>query len=268
MFSERSMIDHDPQIDLERYWREETDRVHAVRKNGAAEYVRAHVPDIAQAFQLKDRACRCIDEGTPGGIHLAGAGCLLSSAEALATVKEAAVSGIYSHAGCGAAARAAKEQGIPPDGVEQFAQDHARALAEAAQVPYLGHIQKKELKRPPEAHVARVVYYDGTGRFDPSQVKELPKGFVVSRRYLRGDYAAEEVTVSAGIATGDHGFGRRITNEEPFMVIVVGDPSDPAYTVEALTKEVEGVAQHYGGRVVVDGFVAPEQHEALAREAA
>lgn len=246
------------QESIERWWHEQSALVNALRREGVAAYVAEHADGIVPTFQIHDRSCRCIDEGTPGGVHLAGAGCLLPREQALAIVKEANVDGIYSHAGCGAAARAAKEKGIPPEGVEQLAKDEARALAEAAGVPYLGHIEKRELQRPAETHVARVVYYDGTGHFDPSRSSVLPKGFVVSRRYLPLEYAKEETNVAISIATGEHGFGNRITAEEPFLVIVVGDPHDPLYSVHALQEEVMDLVNGLDGRVVIHGMHAIE----------
>ena len=103
-----------------------------------------------------------------------------------------------------------------------------------------------------------MVYVDGTGKFDPSLVPGLPKGFVVSRRYLPSEYAREEVKVSVGIATGPHGFGARVTKEEPLLIVVVGDPHDPDFSEAHLREELKEIVERSDGRVVIDGFLKPE----------
>src|SRR5205085_1929742 len=57
------------------------------------------LPDRARAFELKDTNLRCIDEGCPGGLHMAGSGVLNPNWE---KDLKGRVTGVYSHEGCGA----------------------------------------------------------------------------------------------------------------------------------------------------------------------
>lgn len=125
-------------------------------------------------------------------------------------------------------------------------------------VPYAGHIT--DLARPLDMHDARVAYYDGTGHFDPSLAVNLPKGFVVSRRYLSAAYAAKEIEIAVSIALGRHGFGQHFTPEQPFHIIVVGDPHVENYSTEALKHELSIFADKHAGHMVLDGFTAPVIH--------
>ena len=120
------------------------------------------------------------------------------------------------------------------------------------------HLPLSEMARPAGLHVARVAYYDGTGNFDPSRLPDaLPPGFVISRRYLKPDYARRECEIAVSIALGHHGFGELFTKDTPFILVVVGDPEEKAFLLGSLRTEVEEIARAYGGRVAVDAFVSP-----------
>lgn len=223
---------------------------------GFERYVR-EVSLLPEAFRLRDRNLRCIDEGTPGGIHLAGSGILLDKKAATAIVGNAEVDGIWSHAECGAAALAAKLNSMDPSGTERYARKWAEDLAQAAGVPYLGHIEK--LARPQKFHIARVAYYDATGVFDPENAPELPKGFVISRRWLEPEYAKKETDIAITIALGPHGFGGLITKDFPLILTAIGNPDEihQSFSQAELKKELSSLVAPYDGRVIIDGFDAP-----------
>lgn len=233
----------------EREWLRQQELFDAIFVQGFREYAAA-IPGIQRAFVLDDRHLRCIDEGTPGGIHLAGSGILLRD-RAKEVCQHAVVNGIFSHAGCGAAALYVKKAGLDISDPDEAGKEWAKELAEALDVPYLGHIGTSELTRPPHLHTARVAYYDGTGEFDPSHVHGLPKGFVISRAYLDAVYALQEAKVSADIALGDHGFGSLFTEQNPFLLVAVGTEKAQRQSLEL---ELEEVAKTYGGRVKVEGM--------------
>ncbi len=211
--------------------------------------------NLKDAFVLGDRSVRCIDEGCPGGVRLAGSGILYQDdAEAALAGK---VDGIYSHAECGAAALYAKQNGLDTDNSDHYGIEWAKGLAERLGVPYKGHIGIDGMVRPSGQHIAWVTYYDGSGRFDPSRVEKLPPGFVISRNLLDSEYAKQELEVSINIALGDHGLGERVTPETPFIVAPIGNPHDNTLGLEILTEEAKSVAQKFEGRVIVSSFIAP-----------
>jgi hypothetical protein len=226
-----------------------------IYKEGAQAFA-AGIADLAKAFSPADKSVRCIDEGTPGGLRIAGSGILLGVDKAAELLKASGADGVYSHDECGAAGIYARQNNLDVSKSDEYGKDFAKAVAEKAGLPYKGHIGIGEMKRPSGLHVARVVYYDGTGKFDCEACPAFPTGFVVSRRFLPKDYALEEVKVCIGIATGDHGFGGLITPEKPFMLIAVGDPANPDFSQEKLVAELQGIASAYAGKVKADAFTA------------
>jgi hypothetical protein len=215
------------------------------------------IQNLKDAFTLNDKSMRCIDEGTPGGLHCAGSGILLSEATAIEEFKKAGVDGIYSHEECGAAGLYAKANDLDPSKSDEYGIAFAKHIAEKIGVPYKGHITIDKMARPSGLHTARVAYYDGTGNFDPSKVKSLPKGFVIDRKNHSKEYALKEIGVSISIALGSHGFGEKFTQQEPFTLIAIGEPMDVNFSVEALKKELEGLPEQNSGRVKIDGLTAP-----------
>jgi hypothetical protein len=71
----------------------------------------------------------CIDEGTTGGIRIAGAGILLGAKETIEMLRELEIQTVHSHDGCGAAALAAKEAGKYLDEPDRYGQEFAAELS-------------------------------------------------------------------------------------------------------------------------------------------
>jgi hypothetical protein len=192
-------------------------------------------------FAPKDTYVRCVDEGCPGGIHMAGSGVLNPNWEADLKGK---VSGVYSHEGCGAVGLYIQAQKIKTDDPNAVADAEAKKVAEKLGVPYLGRIKAADMARPPAVHTARAIYYDGTGKLDASQLAGMPQGFHITRKILSDPaYAKAELDVCIGIAMGDHGFGELFTGKTPLYVVPVSglDPdSIPLSTLVAEIKEVAG----------------------------
>ena len=82
-------------------------------------------------------------------------------------------------------------------------------------------------------------------------------GFVASRIYLGDKQTAVETAVSINIALGDHGFGKRITPEQPHVLVAVGNPNNPELSTDALLKELQPIAAQYNGKVKIYGLTAP-----------
>ncbi len=199
------------------------------------------IPTRMQAFTLKDTAVRCIDEGCPGGIHMAGSGCLNPNAEADLRGK---VSGVYSHEGCGAVKLFMEKTKNTAKDADNVADQEAKKLADKLGVPYLGRIGAAQMTRPGDLHTARAIYYDGTGKFDPTAVPGLPQGFVHNRKVISDiEYAKTEVEVAIEIAFGSHGFAEMFTPRSPFYIVAVSglDPdSVPARNLAAELNDVAG----------------------------
>lgn len=236
------------------YWDRQSPLITKIFEHGAEKFFQS-VPDIEQAFHPGDRWLRCIDEGCPGGVHLAGSGVLLGEDMAAKIAQAAGVTAVTSHEECGAAKLAAQQAGVDVAQSDAHGKEFAARLAKRLGVSYT-HLPLSEMARPAHLHVARVVYYDGTGKFDPARVPELPPGFVISRRFLTKTYAVKECEIAVSIALGDHGFGKLFTPDEPLLIIVIGHPTDAALGLEQLGTEVTPLAAAHGQRVVVDGLTA------------
>jgi hypothetical protein len=99
------------------------------------------------------------------------------------------------------------------------------------------------------------VYFDGTGKFNPSAVKEMPAGFMCSspKLGLSDEYCQKELAILCGIALGVHGFGERFSRENPFYIIVSAENEEQ---LKMLEEVAEKAVKEFKGRVVVKGFVA------------
>lgn len=198
------------------------------------------LPNRLQAFQLKDTNLRCIDEGCPGGLHMAGSGCLYERA---AEDLKGKITGIWTHESCGAAKLYVESKKIDTKDPDSVADAEAKKLADKLGVPYHGRIPLSEMKRPPTLHDARVIYYDGTGKWEPTQVPGLPKGFMISRKLISDPgYAKAEVEVAIGIAMGDHGLGHQFTGKSPLYICCVGGLDAQSVPAKTLADEMVAVA--------------------------
>jgi len=226
----------------EKSFEEQSAIVKKIIANGLKKYA-SEIQGLDRAFSIDDKTVRCIDEGTPGGLHLAGSGILMEAQQLRESLSAMGATGITSHAHCGAAGLYAKAQGLDPTKSDEYGREFARKLSEETGIPYAGHID--HLARPEAFHDAVACYYDLTGSFDPSKVTELPKGFVVNRGFLPAEYAKKELEVAISIATGDHGYGELITSENPFLVVVVGGSAD-------MVEEAKAVSAKYGDKVRIE----------------
>jgi hypothetical protein len=166
---------------------------------------------------------------------------------------------VTSHSGCGAAElkfKAIEEAGEQlPEGVEtpdDLGINYAKDLAKKLGANYR-HIKAQEMSG--ELHNERVIYFDGTGKFNPGVLSEMPAGFISSSPKLgfSEEYLRNELSVLANIALGDHGFGDKFNQENPFYIIVSARDDEE---LAELKKVAESAAEQFGGRIVVDGFMA------------
>ncbi len=215
------------------------------------------LPDIHKAFLPQDRVLRCIDERTPGGIHLAGSGILMKDDQLRKTLIEADIKSVWTHAECGAAKLYAEQNGFDPGKADDYARAFGENLEKNFGIKYNGHLSVE----PSGLHTARVAYYDTTGSFDFQNIPELPHGFVINRKYIDPRYAAMEMQVAFQIATGSHGFGNLITPETPFLMVAISDNYNQSLSLEILKTELEAIKNN-NPLILTDGFTTP--HIALS----
>ncbi|MBI3632615.1 MAG: hypothetical protein HY225_04155 [Candidatus Vogelbacteria bacterium] len=245
----------------EQKWAESESMFSKIYGTGVKKYLEG-LPSLTSAFHKSDLGVRCIDEGTPSGIHMAGSGIILSTAEKIdelrrveEELKRAGVDGVYSHEGCGAAALYAETVAHDPNNAHKYAVEWAQKLAKELGVDYKGHIDK--LARPKDFHNARIAYYDATGEFDPFKIKEIPDGFIISRHFLDPMYSKEELGIALSIAMGHHGFGDKFSKDKPFIIApiqMITNEKRPDLELQALEAEARAIAAPFGDRVIVEGF--------------
>lgn len=243
---------------IEEYWEYQKNILNEIYSKGTKQYIE-NLTGLPKAFQKNNKILRCIDEGVlveHGGVHSAGSCILCGEKKAKEFLKKSGAKGITSHEGCGAAKLDAINKGIDPAKADEHGMQWAKHLAKISGIPYVGHIEAKQMGRPANFHIARVAYYDATGKFNPSAIKELPIGFVISRKYMNADQAIIEAGISASIATGHHGFGAKIDQKNPFVIIAVADPNNRNLSLENLKTELKSVKEEYKGKVIIDGFTA------------
>jgi len=247
--------------DKQAVWHQGSTVIDKILRGGSEVYF-STLLGIEKAFHLHDLVIRCMDGRTPGGVHLAGSGVLLGLKgmvrfAAEVTSKYGHLEAVTYHADCGAAAAIAGKKGADPFVVaESFAREAGKVLG-------IETVYEIENQGWEGFHHERVIYYDGTGRFDWQNVLGLPVGFVVSRAYLGFDvpYAQKELAVASDIALKPHdrhghGFGEMFTANLPLLIVPIGES---AKQLALLTGEAQDVVSHlprsYQGRVKVDGFV-------------
>jgi hypothetical protein len=248
---------------------------------GAAEFFKKEFPDLKHSFFALQQCVCCMDEGTAhkdingeAKLAIAGSGILFpaeSEAERLEKVAkimiERGVADITSHGGCGAAGLAYRRdfpQADPHDEhLAEKIEDYAKAWSDklADKIRELGspaertHVLAEDMERPVEFHTARVVYFDSVGGFNPNKEIGLPMGFVIEKKYLPGEYAAEELKVAVDIAFGHHGFGELFTANNPFVIVAMARTADET---DNLKKEIMATLaeneNYKNGKIKIDGI--------------
>ncbi|MFA6301118.1 MAG: hypothetical protein WC609_02075 [Candidatus Paceibacterota bacterium] len=252
------------------FFKEQQALYEEIYKIGFSEYTK-NIGQIEKAFGPHDHCLRCMDEGTPGGLHSAGSGILWKDQKALVeALKEAGVKEITSHDGCGAARIYCQENNLDLTKSDEIGKEYAENLAKKMGVPHR-HISfsgktsasekstiNEEMQRPDGLHIARVAYYDGIGGFNFSKLKELPPGFIISRAINTDKISMGEAGVAIDIATGGHSYGNLIDKNHPFVLVAIGKDKEHMFS---LMYELRKIQMSAGDRVLVDGFIAPAQEK-------
>lgn len=210
------------------------------------------LPGFSEAFDHKLTCLDCSDGRVCSGakMALAGQGLLLDESDRAileSRVKQLHLS-VTAHEDCGAAALAQ-----PGSDSDIFGYMKAKELA-AKTANHFQEIHKDEFRCP--VHNERILVLEGTGCFDAANFNGFPTPFISSASFfgLSEEYQKMEAKALINIALGDHGFGDRFDRENPFYLIVSAQNEEQLAKLTALAEEV---AEDFGSRVKVDGFVAP-----------
>jgi hypothetical protein len=117
------------------------------------------------------------------------------------------------------------------------------------------HIFKKEMSS--EVHNARAICFDGTGKFNPAVIQDMPESFVCSAPGfgLSKEYCQAELkTLIEKVAFGSHGFGEKFTPENPLYVIVSAKDDKQLGEISGWAEEA---VKEFDKRVEVKGFIGP-----------
>lgn len=245
-------------------------------ENGSEKYFKQKFPNFNRAFVKEITAVVCIDEGCAhkdyngqGKLTLAGAGILFPAQSEEERIKivaklflEMGIKDVTSHEGCGAV-KLAYQRDFPEsktnkEELENYGKDWVRKIIEEKKrMEYeatCNHIVLEEMERPAQFHNARVVYFDTIGGFNPNKEKDLPMGFVISRRHVPGDYALTELKVAVDIAFGGHGFGELFNDKNKFVIIPLAKDAGSLRAAETEIKNALAENENFSN-IKIDGVI-------------
>jgi hypothetical protein len=222
-----------------------------IRQVGMQSYVDS-LKGIAVIFELLDRWVRCMDEGTPGGIRLAGSGRLYPDLdELLHLLKEAGVEGITWHELCGAIELWLKLHPEVKRSCDAESKRFSSQIADKLGKP----CRQTPLKRPKHYHNAVAIYVPAMVEFDPSRHPGMPLGFVVARWTGNVEYGMTEAGVALDIALGSHGFGKLFEDRYPLLVVPVGADKIECDKIEHEVRTLLVDAKYAHKPIMVSGFI-------------
>ncbi len=247
-----------PIHDVESLWEksQKNEVIGRLKKDESLQNMMDSLENIKEAFTTPD-VIVCSDgrvlplDGTKLG--LAGEGILLSLSELDKFIKEyrGKIAKVTSHKDCGAAGKAFQKKENATGTADELGMSFAQWLAGELGAKY-EHIPMEKMRG--RIHDERVICFDGTGKFNPAALSEMP-GHFVSSGYgfgLSEEYMKEELDTLTGIALGHHGFGDRFSEKDPFYIIICAKDAEQLVKMESIAKEA--VAK-FGDRVAVKGFV-------------
>ena len=258
--SEKKIEMHDEYIEelLNAEWQKNSDLRKNLYSNGAQSTF-GDLPNFAKAFEAdpNNLPILCIDEGCNGkGTHMAGSGCMISEDELISELKSAGVTEFTTHENCGAWGLTHPEMTDPKE-KEAAVKSWGENIAQKLGIPHR-YIPAEEMDRPADFHNAFYAIYDPTGKFNSKAVENMPSGFITSPKYFNSAKADLELAVK--IATGNHGFGKRFTTENPFVLIGILPGTDElGISKDQVRASLEEIQQKFDqGIVKIDFIEAPQ----------
>jgi hypothetical protein len=251
-------------------WKEQSEAARRLEERGLETLAAELDPEQRdKIFFRANGKLGCMDEGCIDcGFRMAGSGILIAPEDLPEFERRCAAMGVAEvthHENCGAAGVYAKKTAsaeTPAALAEKFSASEAKDLG----LP-VGYIGAEEMARPAEFHATRFAYYDGTkkGLNLKAAAGALPNGFVLTRGlYPKAEYAVAEAQLAFDIASGHHGFGELITEDEPFAIIVVADSDDNALSFETLTAELAPLAQNPKIKIIGLALASASQQDRKA----
>lgn len=210
------------------------------------------LPGFKDSFQHELDCLDCADGRVCSGhkFGLAGQGILLNESDLSILenkIKELGIR-VTGHDNCGAAGIA-----YPGPESDRHGYEFTKSLADRTGASY-SEVHKENFVCP--VHNERCLVLEGTGRFDVANLSGFPGRFISSAAFfgLSEEYQRTEAKALIGIALGDHGFGHRFDQDNPFYLIISAENENSL----AITKKwAEAVASEFDGRVQVESFIAP-----------
>ena len=197
----------------------------------------------ASCYEGEHTVC-CIDERVSGCLHAAGSLILMSEEEARDAVERSGATALSSHRSCGAMAiHFRKVKGLADDAVldqnevDRFGVEETQALAERLGLEYAGESEQSDL----EFHNARGVLIHTTPFFNGRAVDGMLPAFAVSAAMLSDEQSVYNAVLAAAIAQGDHGFGKRFTAENPFLILTL-EPEESSASLVSVVEKVSAQA--------------------------
>ncbi len=210
------------------------------------------LPGFKESFQRPLDCLDCADGRVCSGhkLGLAGQGILLNENDLAileAKIKELGIR-VTGHDNCGAAGIA-----HPGPDSDRHGYEFTQSLAERTGASY-SEVHKEDFSCP--VHNERCLVLEGSGRFDVANLPGFPGRFISSAEFfgLSEEYQRTEAKALIGIALGDHGFGHRFSQEDPFYLLISAENEESLAKTKAWA---EAVAAEFEGRVRVESFIAP-----------
>ncbi len=206
-------------------------------------------------FECSDERVKTGDSVKGVKVALAGEGLLLSAADK--AILEKALAGknikITGHEGCGAAKLAHPHE----NDSDSFGYSDAEKLAKETGNVY-EKVTKEKFRSP--VHDGRALVVDGTLCFNSAYLDGFPASFRTDAPGLglSDEYVVTEINALTNIALGDHGLGKRFTQESPFYVIISAAGQEQLDNLMTLANTA---IQSFNGRAQVKGFIAPPVKE-------
>jgi len=244
---------------IEQEWNSTHECMQSIRADGGFSVFALKNQNEVGNMTLHERDCVCCMDGRvapfKNAVAIAGSGLLVKDdpvARDLLVEKllSQGVQKVFLHEDCGAVGLYSLEKGIS----REHAEKDASAWAEELSGLLKGNTHPETLSVTLDFHNEQCVYLTFLDRFSLQDIQAFPTGFQVSGSVVSFDDALAQVGVAIDIALGDHGFGDRFTQKDPFTVVIVAKNKEELQKIQSNQNLIQ-LIKKYNGRVMIDGFV-------------